>query len=153
MSWDLTIRSLSGSIGGLDEVRQRLVRVFPGARFGSEPSGVEKVRAAEAQGVKFPEFLRETMISRPAKHGADLEVDGISLRFYFGSEDFVREIHLEVRGAGDPFPCLRQLAAVEGWQVIDDATGKVLADGVQPDQTGWATYQETLAKVRDRANG
>jgi hypothetical protein len=140
-------------MGSLDAVRQTLSRLFPGARFGSEPSGVEKVRAAEAQGVEFPEFLRQNMISQPAKHGADLEVDGISLRFYFGSEEVVRQIHVEVRGAGDPFPCLRQLWAVEGWQVVDDATGNVLADGVQPDQTGWATYQKVLAEVRNRASG
>jgi hypothetical protein len=149
MSWDLTVRSLVGSTGTLDAVRQTLSRIFPGVRFGTEPSGVEKLRIAEAQGIKFPPFLRETMISQPAKHGADLEVDGVSLRFYFGCEDVVRDIHLEVRGAGDPFPFLRQLAAVDGWQVIDDATGGVLTDNVQPSNTGWATYQKVLARMKE----
>ena len=148
MSWDLTVRSAEGSIGRLDAVRHTLSRIFPAIRFGSEPSGVEKVRAAETQGIKFPAFLRETMISQPAKHGAELEIAGVSLRFYFGSEDMVRDIHLEVRGAGDPFPLLRQLAGVEGWHVVDDATGDVLADGVQPAKTGWATYQKMVAEAR-----
>jgi len=148
MSWDLTVRSAEGSIGSLDAVRQSLLRIFPAIQFGSEPSGVEKLRAAETQGVRFPAFLRETMISQPAKHGADLEGDGVSLRFYFGSEDTVRDIHVEVRGAGDPFPLLRQIAAVDGWQVVDDATGDVLADGVQPAKTGWATYQKMVAEAR-----
>jgi hypothetical protein len=149
MSWDLTVRSAEGSIGSLDAVRQSLSRIFPTARFGSEPSGVEKVRAAEAQGIKFPAFLRETMISQPARHGADYEVDRVSLRFYFGSEYVVREIHVEVSGTGDPFPLLRQLASVHGWQVVDDSSGKVLTEDAQSAGTGWATYQRMLAEARD----
>src|SRR5687767_8601724 len=112
MSWDLTVRRAEGGIGTLDAVRQTLSRLFPTGRFGSEPSGVEKVRAAEAQGIKFPAFIRENMISQPAKHGAEFETEGVSVRFHFGSEDIVREIFVEVRGTGDPFPLLRQLASV-----------------------------------------
>jgi hypothetical protein len=149
MSWDLTVRSAGGSIGRLSEVRQTLARIFPEARFGSEPSGVEKVRAAEAQGIKFPSFIRENMLSQPAKHGAEFETESVSLRFHFGSEDIVREIAIEVRGAGDPFPLLRQLVGLHGWQVVDDSSGEVLTEDAQSVGTGWALYQRMLAKARD----
>jgi hypothetical protein len=150
MSWDLTIRSIEGSLGSLEAVRQTISRIFPSARFGSEPSGVEKVSAAESQGIKFPSVIRENMISQPAKHGADVETEGVSLRFYFGSKDVVRDIVLEVRGVGDPFPLLRKLGTVVGWQIIDDSTGAVLTEDAQPTGTGWAKYQRMLSQPRDR---
>jgi len=149
MSWELTVRSTAGSIGSLEAVRQTLAGVFPQSRFGIEPSGLEKLRAAEAQGIRFPAVIRENMISQPAQHVAEFESEGVSFRFHFGSEERVREMALEVRGTGDPFPVLRQLASVPGWQVVDDASGGVLTEDAQSIGTGWAIYQRMLAQARD----
>src|SRR5262249_14531594 len=104
MSWDLTIRGVQDAVGNLQSVQKIIADVFPSARFGHEPSGIEKVRVAEAQGVKFPPILLESMISQPAMHIAELETDGIFLRFHFGFEEIVKHIGLEVRGEGNPFP-------------------------------------------------
>lgn len=148
MSWDLTIRSAKGSIGSLASAREVISRIFPTAQFGSEPSGVEKVRIAEAQGIKFPSIIRESMISQPAKQVAEFEGDDVSFSFDFGAEGLVREIAVEVRGKGNPFPYLRQLASVTDWRVIDDSMGHILGMNAQTVGTGWEKHQRMLANPK-----
>ena len=150
MSWDLTVRGKEGNLDTLAAVRETILRLFPSARFGREPSGAEKIQAAEAQGIRFPSVVRESMMSHPAIHAAEFEAEGVSLRFCFGSEDVVQSIGLEVRGSGDPFPFLRQLAGVGNWQVIDDSTGQALSADAQSVGTGWYAYKRMLATARDR---
>ena len=150
MPWDLTIRSVKGSIGSLESVHATISQVLPAIRFGSEPSGAEKVRVAEAQGIKFPSILREAMIAQPAKHVAEFEAGDISLSFRFGSEALVREIGLEVRGAGDPFPFVRKFASVADWEIIDDSNGTTLSVDTQCVGTGREIYQRMRAAARSQ---
>jgi hypothetical protein len=148
MSWDLTVRSATGSLGDLESVGEVISRLFPSARFGVEPSGADKVRAAEAQGIKFPEVIRESLISRPATRVAELDTADVSFCFRFASGEVVQEVGLEIRGSGDPFPLLRRLAGIPGWQVFDDATGRTLGEDAEAYRTGWQTYQRMLAQAR-----
>lgn len=149
MSWDLTIRNSQGSIGSLDDLRATVSCIFPSAQFNTELSGIEKVHAAEAQGIKFPSFIRESMISRPATQGALVEIEGISMRFNFGSDDPIEESGIEVRGEGDPFPLLKQLLSVEGWQILDDSTGIALTQESDYVGSGWQLYQKLLTSTNE----
>lgn len=149
MSWDLTIRSSGGSLGSLEAVRQTIARIFPAARFDSEPSGIEKVRAAEAQGIQFPSIIRGSMLARPARYSAELQEANVSVSLFFGAVDIVREIGVEVRGSGDPFPLLRRIVAVDGWQIIDDSTGRLLTPDSPPRGTGWEIYRKMLVRIRN----
>lgn len=117
MPWEVTIgREDQNSLGELEAVQKAIESAIPGVEFYREPSGLEKMTAS---GIEFPEVLRSFLETAPATVQADFEGDGFSMRLYLGTGPVVQNIGLEVRGSGDPMPCLQKLTSETGWRIIN----------------------------------
>src|SRR5688500_13751007 len=93
MGLDITIRAREGgSLGSTEQIRQKLLGAFPSIQFGREPGGADKVAAAEASGVKFPEFLREQLAQLLPYEAAEFQGQGFSIQLRWSIEEPVREI-------------------------------------------------------------
>jgi hypothetical protein len=96
---DGTIKRSDGKpLGPLAEVQQALALAFPGVEFGRLMSGAEKLRAAAAQGVEFPEILRQHFESSPAHEGVDYQGPGFSAQFNLGSDEVVQQVDVVLYG-------------------------------------------------------
>ena len=125
MSWEVTIRRADGApLGDLVTLRQQIGDALPGTQFQREPSGQEKIAAARAAGVEFPDIIRQHLESRPATELAEFEGDGISVVLYGFEAEPLSAIHAEVRGEGNPVPVLAALCRPQGWGAVDDASGQ-----------------------------
>lgn len=117
MGLDATIQRPDGEpLGKLADVQQALATAFPGIRFGRLPSGAEKIRAAEEQGVVFPEIIRQHLESSPARHGGESEGPELSAQFSLGSSEPVP--HVDVVLYGDTVasePMFARLEERYGW--------------------------------------
>lgn len=92
MPWEITIRRHDGApLGDLESVRQQITSALPAMQFYREPSGVEKIAAARAAGIEFPEIIRQHMEKRPATDQAAFETYELSVRMYgFNSQPLVK---------------------------------------------------------------
>jgi hypothetical protein len=125
MPWEVTIRRSEGEpLGDLPAVRAVIEAAVPGMQFYQEPSGAERIAAARARGIEFPDVIRQIFERLPAKTQAVLEGEGFSLVLYGFNAEPLTAIHAEVRGGGDPHPVLTALCRSTGWVAIDDATGR-----------------------------
>ena len=146
MPWEVTIRSAENTaLGTPEELRQQITTSVPAFEFYREPSGVEKIEAARASGVAFPQVIRESIERQPASVRAEYEGEGISILLY-GFEDPTREINVEIRGMGNPLPVLANICQPNGWVAIEDATGNEI-DLSSNDAQDWESFQ----KYRDLA--
>jgi hypothetical protein len=60
MPWEVTIRRADGApLGDLAAVRQQIAAALPAIQFDREPSGAEKIAAARAASVEFPDIIRQ----------------------------------------------------------------------------------------------
>src|SRR5687768_951308 len=103
MPWEVTIRRADGEpLGDVPAVRERIEATVAGMRFFQEPSGAERVAAARARGIEFPDSIRQIFEKQPAKVQAVFEGDGLSVLLYGFEAEPLSALHAEVRGAGDP---------------------------------------------------
>ncbi|MGL4420437.1 MAG: hypothetical protein ACRCZF_07225, partial [Gemmataceae bacterium] len=126
-------------LGELDSVQLQILDAVPGIQFFREPSGLEKIAAAAAQGVEFPEVIRNHFMNLPAKIGAVFEGEQYSVRFYGFSAQPLEVIHAEIRGEGNPVPMLAALCFPQGWIVVDDSTNETI-DLAGGRASGWEAF-------------
>lgn len=150
MPWEIAIRNADDSaLADVATVRQQFTAAIPGLQFYREPSGLEKIAAARAMGVEFPDVIRQHMEQRPATEQADYEGDGFSMRFYgFGAQP-LRAVYAEVRGDGNPLLVLAALCRSNKWIVTDDTSGRpVDLDGAVAE--GWEAFRAYRDRVISR---
>jgi hypothetical protein len=146
MPWEVTIRQADGTpLGDLAVVRQQIAVSVPAMQFHREPSGPEKIAAARAAGIEFPDVIRQHMEGRPATEQAELDGDGFSVRLYGFDAQPLLAIYAEVRGNGNPVPFLAALCRPNGWVAVDDTSGQPV-DLAGPTAAGW----ESFRAYRDR---
>jgi hypothetical protein len=99
MGLDGTINRPDGNpLGSLAEVQAALATAFPGIEVGQIASGDEQLRAANAQGIVFPEIIRRHLTSTPAKHGAEYMAPEFSAQFNFGIGEIVQQVDVVLYG-------------------------------------------------------
>jgi hypothetical protein len=147
MPWEITIRQAdNGPLGDLSATRKKIMTALPATQFYREPSGPEKIAAAAAKGIVFPDVIRKHLEQRPATEQALFEGDGYSIELYGFEGQPLQMLLLEVRGDGNPMPALAAICRPNGWIVIDNASGKpVDLDAVTA--AAWDAFQA----FRDRA--
>ncbi len=145
MPWNVTIRSNNDPIlGKCESVIKILDNVFPGIDYWEEPSGAEKVKDAESQGVNYPASVRHDMMQTPSYLQACYAVGNSNILFKMASSGEVDEISISVRGSDNPLPCLQRFADY-GWNVIEECSGDpVDFQGSFP--KGLSDYHEHLRK-------
>src|SRR5436190_1036567 len=110
MPWEITIRSPDNAVlGDAATVREKITAAIPGIQFHVEPSGAERIIAARAIGVEFPDAIRKHMEVRPARLQALFEGDAFIIELYGFDSQPLCMIHLEIRGSGNPMPALAAL--------------------------------------------
>jgi hypothetical protein len=120
---------------------------LPGVQLYREPSGADRVAAARARGVDFPDPIRQIFERQPARVQAVFEGDGLSVLVYGFEAAPLVALHVEVRGDGHPVPVLAALCRPNGWVADDDGTGRPV------DLAGAAAGWEAFRAYRDRAAG
>ena len=147
MPWAVTIRRADDApLGDMDSVRERILKSLPEIKFGRLPSGAEKIAAARAKGVEFPEFIRQNLEKQPAMEEAFFEGSDFSVALYGFEVRPLLCIHAEVRGNGNPLPALAALCQPNGWIAIDVASDQAI-DLTADAAVGW----EKFRNYRDRA--
>ena len=71
----------------------------------------------------------------------------LSIEFRFQGKNPVESVLLEVRGEGDPIAPLLDLAARNGWQVLDCSTSEFI-DPKNPSDTGFDGYRKLVKGFR-----
>ena len=143
MPWTLCIRRRDGSkLGALGKVQQLLSERIPGVRFWREPSTAEKAKY-------LPEEHRRMLVELvgylPADARGLYESDEMSFELFFGSDDVVDTLTVDIRGDGNPIVVLREIVRGTDWQVEDPSGDPIdLALDTLP---GW----EAFAEYRDAA--
>jgi hypothetical protein len=100
MGLDGTIKRPDGNpLGSLTTVQEALAAAFPGIVVGPLPSGAEQIRAADAQGIVFPDVIRQHLASTPAKQGAEYIGPEFSAQFNLGTGDIVQQVDVVLYGA------------------------------------------------------
>jgi hypothetical protein len=99
MGLDATIKREDGKpLGEVAEVRKALEQAFPGIALGQLPSGAEKIRAAEEQGIIFPEVIRQHLKSAPSQFGGEYVGPEFSAQFNLGSSEVVQAVDVVLNG-------------------------------------------------------
>ena len=70
----------------------------------------------------------------------------LSIEFRFQGKNPVDSVLLEVRGEGDPIAPLLDLAARNGWQVLDCSTSEFI-DPKNPSDTGFDGYRKLVRGI------
>lgn len=142
MPWEVTIRrSDHSSLGDREEVRGQIIASLPGIRFYREPSGADKIAAARATGVEFPDIIRRHLEQRPAVERAEFRGEGFSVLLYGFECQPLLVVHAEVRGDGNPVPVLAALCCPNGWVAIDD-TSRQPVDLKRDSAAGWEAFRQ-----------
>src|SRR5262245_30131449 len=99
MGLDGTIKRPDGhSLGSFTHVQSVLADIFPGVVLRRYGSGLEKLKAAEAQGIAFPDVLREHMASSPATYEGGYTGAEFSIEFYADAADIIPKLGVVLRG-------------------------------------------------------
>ena len=99
MGLDATIKRPDGKpLGKIEKIQKALQETFPGIVLGMLPSGAEKIRAAEEQGIVFPDVIRQSLESTPAKHGGEYEGPEFSAQFDLGPSNVVQSVSVMLYG-------------------------------------------------------
>ena len=139
--WEITIRRADGApLCDLAAVRQEIADALPSIQFLREPSGNEKIAAARAVGVEFPDIIRHHLENGPATERAEFEGNGFSVVLYGFEAEPLSAIHAEVRGQGNPLPVLAALCRPHGWVAVDDASGQPI-ELTGSAAAGWVAFQ------------
>lgn len=122
MGLDIVVKRDDGRpLGPLDEVQQALSAAFSGIEFGREPSGAEKIRAAEASGIIFPDVIRQQFESAPAHHAGDYEGPDFSAQFGLGAGEIIQAIDVVLYGTtAASEPMFAYLKKNYGWITTPD---------------------------------
>jgi hypothetical protein len=147
MPWEVIIQAADGAeLGDVRLVREKITTSLPGIEFYMEPSGAEKIAAARAMGVEFPDVIRNHLEQRAASLHADFEGDGFSMQFYGFESQPLQTFYVDVRGSGNPLPALAALCRRNGWVAIECANRSTIGlTGTAA--AGWDAFQ----KYRDNA--
>ncbi|HEX3315504.1 MAG TPA: hypothetical protein VHR72_11465 [Gemmataceae bacterium] len=117
MGLDATIKRADGKpLGEVTTVQQALMAAFPGIVLGSLPSGADKIQAAAKGGIVFPDVIRRSLESTPARHGGEYEGPDFSANFVLGPSEIVQQIDVVLYGntvASEPMFSL--LERQQGW--------------------------------------
>lgn len=146
MPWEITLRRTKVE-PRLDKltVQSEIQSLMPGIEFSTEPSGLQKIEAAEKMGIKFPESMVQYLEAMPEKLYAFYSEEGLSITLYgFESKPLI-QLHSEIRGTQNPATILRRICSSNAWEVFDDSTGKrVNLEDTEPVQwLAFKNYQET----------
>jgi hypothetical protein len=157
MPWEITIRRSDGSpFGDFPTVRHQIITALPAVTFQRLPSGLERIAAARAAGVEFPEVIRQHFEGQPAAEQAEFEGDGFSLELYGFEAQPLSAIHANIRGNGNPVPVLAALCRPHDWLAIDDAGGKPI-DLTGAEAAGWESFKayrnRAISSIRAREKG
>lgn len=119
--------------------------MLPEIEFSTEPSGLQKIEAAEKLGIKFPESLLKHLEAMPEKLYAVYTEEGLSITIYGFESDPLIQLHAEVRGTQNPASVLRRICSSNAWEVIDDSTGTLVSlEDTEPVQwLAFMNYTET----------
>jgi len=114
-----TIRRQDGlPFGDPNDVEQRLRAAYPEAKFGIEPSGKDKIAAAAARGIEFPEPIRRHFESMPARLSGVYEAGNFSIEFDLGAAPVIDGVTVELRGQTESAGEFLEMAAERyGWIV------------------------------------
>jgi hypothetical protein len=147
MPWEVRIRRADGApLGDAAIVRQQIESTLPAIQFYRESSGAEKIAAARAAGVEFPDVLRQHLENRPTTERAEYVGDRYTMVLYGFEAQPLCTINVELRGDGNPMPVLAALCRPNGWMAIDDTSRQAL-DLASDEAAGW----EAFRGHRDRA--
>jgi hypothetical protein len=144
MPWEITIRrSDRESLGDLDTVRREITAALPGVEFYSE-RGDDILASLEAGGVEIDRIrgLFESKILEKAL----FEGDGYSFEFYGLEDQPLNELHVEVRGGGNPISALAALCCPNGWTAIDDTSGEPIDLG-SGSAAGWNSFRAYVGRA------
>jgi len=114
---DSTLKRVDGRpLGSVAEVQHALTVAFPGIVLGRLPSGAEKIRAAAARGVRFPDTVRQHLESTPGRHGGEYEGPGFSAQFNLGAAEIVQQVDVVLYGTTEASePMFALLEREYGW--------------------------------------
>lgn len=147
MPWEVTIRRRDGTpLGGPSVVREQVFAACPAFEFRRNPSGAERIEAARAAGIEFPEILRAHLEKSPASEEAVLEGDEYSITLYGFEQESIERLHVEIRGRGNPLAVLASLCSPNAWITVDDTSGEVV-DLKSDSSREWKQFQD----YRDQA--
>jgi hypothetical protein len=125
MPWEVKLQRPDGApLGNLATVRHLVAAALPGVQFQRGPSGPERIAAARAAGVEFPDIIRQNLEQYQATEKAEFEGEGFSFVLYGFEAQPLTTIHAEVRGDGNPVAALAALCAPHGWLAVDAASGQ-----------------------------
>lgn len=149
MPWEVSLRRKDNQpLGDASLVCKGIEAALPQTRIYREMSGKEKLEAALAQGVEFPEVIRAALERQPAKTQAEYQVDDLVIVFYGFESEPLQQLHAEIRGNGNPAEALLRVCMENAWQAIDDSTGKTieLRDSIP---AGWQSFVEYRERVTE----
>lgn len=148
MPWEVSFRREDGQqLGEVSLVCSGIEAALPETRIYREWSGREKLEAATAQGVEFPEVIRAAFEHQPAKIQAYYQEDDLIIVFYGFESEPLRQLHAEIRGNGNPAEALLRICDQNAWQAIDDSTGETI-NLRDPMPAGWQSF----VKYRERTS-
>jgi hypothetical protein len=164
MPWEITAiefdglppRSLSDvndgprrPLGSIEYVQQRIQSACPTVKWQTEPSYAE-IGLALPKGCS----TREVEIYEHARiHGFGSGEDGTAFEFfgfYVGLP--VKELHIDVRHVGNPFPLLRRLCLPENWTAYELCTGQPQLDLAQDWTPNYTPADKPVDKIVRRAD-
>ena len=151
MPWEVSLRRKDDHpLGEVSLVCKGIEAALPETRFYREASGKEKMEAAIARGVDFPDEIRSIFERQPAKTQAHYQVGDLTIVFYGFESEPLQQLHAEIRGDGNPAEALLRVCDQNAWQAIDDSTGKTinLRDSMP---AGWQSFVEYREHCRERA--
>lgn len=120
-------------------IRSNIESAEPLFYFVVEPSGLQKIEAAQKKGVTFPDVLMKHFRALPEKLYAVYNSDGLSITIYGFESNPLTRLHAEVRGTPNPIAILRKICEANSWHVTDDATcTKISLDQSIPEQ--WSEF-------------
>jgi hypothetical protein len=139
-------------LGDVSLVCQGIEAALPETQFFREPSGKEKMEAAIARGVDFPDAIRAIYERQPAKTHAQYQVSELTIVFYGFESEPLQQLHAEIRGNGNPSEALLRVCEQNAWQAIDDSTGMTInLRDCMPE--GWQSFVEYRERAADDNSG
>jgi hypothetical protein len=129
MSWDAVLVRTKGKPGPAWEAEE--------VPLGKRADVLAAIMAV------FPSATRDTRTQLFYRDG------DLSIEFHFQGKNPVDSILLEVRGEGDPITPLLDLAARNGWALLDCSTSEFI-DPKNPSDNGYGGYRKLVKGISCR---
>src|SRR5205085_664587 len=75
------------SVGTLLTLADKLKELFPGLSFEWSLPGADQLAAADARGVKLPDFVRRVISAKPSNYCGTIECGPLPVSFNLGNAD------------------------------------------------------------------